>query len=80
MWTMRTVQMTMDEDLGATVDRAAKNMKTTRSGVTRQVLRKALEELTTKELVARYAEGYAKQPVQPGEFDVWENEQVWGDE
>ena len=77
---MRTVQMTMDEDLVAQVDRAAKKMNTTRSGFTRQVLRKALEELTTKELVARYAEGYRKLPAEPGEFDVWENEQVWGDE
>jgi len=77
---MRTVQMTMDENLVAQVDRAAKKTNTTRSGFTRQVLRKALEELTTKELVAKYAEGYTKQPVQPDEFDVWENEQVWGDE
>ena len=77
---MRTVQMTMDEDLVAQVDRAAKKMNTTRSGFTRKVLRKALEELTTKELVAKYAEGYKNQPVQPDEFDVWENEQVWGDE
>ena len=77
---MRTVQMTMDEDLVARVDRAAQKMNTTRSGFTRQVLRKALEELTTKELVAKYAEGYTKQPVQPDEFDVWESEQVWGDE
>ena len=77
---MRTVQMTMDEDLVAQVDRAAKKMNTTRSGFTRRVLREALDDLTTKELVAKYAEGYTKQPVQPDEFDVWENEQVWGDE
>jgi hypothetical protein len=26
----------------------------------------------------QHAEGYAKHPVEPNEFDVWENEQSWG--
>ena len=26
----------------------------------------------------RRAEGYARVPVKPGEFDVWLNEQDWG--
>jgi hypothetical protein len=26
----------------------------------------------------KHAKGYARHPVQPGEFDGWENEQVWG--
>jgi len=77
---MRTVQMTMDEELVARVDRAARKLKTTRSGFTRLVLRKALNDLALKELVSRYKAGYGEQPVEPGEFDVWENEQVWGDE
>ena len=76
---MRTVQMTMEEELVARVDRAARKLKTTRSGFTRQVLRNAVADLTNKELVARYKSGYAKQPVEPGEFDIWEKEQVWGD-
>ena len=32
------------------------------------------------EAEARHREGYARLPVQPGEFDVWEAEQSWGDE
>ncbi len=32
------------------------------------------------ELEKKQAEGYARYPVRPGEFDGWENEQVWGDE
>jgi len=34
-----------------------------------------------QERAARYpwvAEGYARKPVAPGEFDVWLNEQDWG--
>ena len=30
-------------------------------------------------LERKHAEGYAKYPVKPGEFDVWESEQVWGE-
>ena len=25
----------------------------------------------------QHAEGYARHPVQPGEFDMWHSEQVW---
>jgi phosphopantothenoylcysteine synthetase/decarboxylase len=32
-----------------------------------------------KQLEERQAEGYARHPVEPGEFDVWESEQVWGE-
>ncbi|MDM8526950.1 hypothetical protein QUF58_01955 [Anaerolineales bacterium HSG24] len=32
------------------------------------------------EMERKQAEGYAKYPVQPDEFDIWEDEQVWGDE
>ena len=42
---MKTVQMTIDEDLIAQVDRAARRLKTTRSGFTRQALRDALKRL-----------------------------------
>jgi len=27
---------------------------------------------------ARLAEGYARKPIAPGEFDVWVDEQDWG--
>ena len=77
---MRTVQMTMEEELVTRVDRAARKLKTTRSGFARQVLRKALDDLAKKESVAKYKAGYANQPVEPGEFDIWEEAQVWGDE
>jgi type III restriction enzyme len=35
---------------------------------------------TVSELEQRHREGYARTPVAPGEFDVWEPEQAWGDE
>ena len=76
---MRTVQMTLEEELLASVDKAAKKLKTTRSGFTRQALREALDRLTVRELEEKHRRGYERQPVRKGEFDVWEKEQVWGD-
>jgi metal-responsive CopG/Arc/MetJ family transcriptional regulator len=77
---MRTVQMTLDEELLASVDEAAKKLNTTRSAFTRKALREALDRLTISQLEQKHRQGYERQPVRKGEFDVWEKEQVWGDE
>lgn len=74
---MRTVQMTLDEDLVKAVDRAAKRLGTTRSGFAREALRAALERVKVMELERRHREGYQRKPVKPGEFSDWESEQVW---
>jgi len=77
---MRTVQMTLDDELVETVDRVAHALKTTRSAFTRMALQEALKKQSELRLVEKHREGYAKHPVQPGEFDDWEVEQAWGDE
>ncbi len=74
---MRTVQMTLDEELVAKVDRAARKLGTTRSGFARQALKDALRRLDLRRLEAKHRRGYAARPVRRGEFDVWESEQVW---
>jgi len=76
---MRTVQMTLDEDLVTAVDRAARRLGTTRSAFTRDALRMALREVCARELEKRHRAGYTKAPVRRGEFDIWEKEQAWGD-
>jgi metal-responsive CopG/Arc/MetJ family transcriptional regulator len=76
---MKTVQMTLDENLVKAVDDAAKKLGTTRSGFTRDALRSALKELQVKQLESRHREGYKRKPVKRGEFSDWESEQVWGD-
>jgi metal-responsive CopG/Arc/MetJ family transcriptional regulator len=76
---MRTVQMTLDEDLVKEVDRVAKRLGTTRSAFTREALAAALERLRERELEQRHREGYERHPVASGEFDRWESEQVWPD-
>ena len=76
---MKTVQMTLDENLVKAVDSAAKKLRTTRSAFTRQALRSALKEVRMRELESKHREGYRRKPVKRGEFSDWESEQVWGD-
>lgn len=74
---MRTVQMTLDPDLVAAVDKAARQLGTTRSAFTRQALREALGRLQVAALEERHRAGYMRKPVRRREFSVWEREQTW---
>lgn len=76
---MRTVQMTLDAELVVEVDRAARQLGTTRSGFARDALRAALRTMREVQLEEQHRHGYLKMPVEPGEFDDWEEEQSWGD-
>lgn len=76
---VKTVQMTLDEDLVEAVDEAAKRLGTSRSAFARDALREALARLREKQLEQKHRRGYERFPVKPGEFDAWENEQVWPD-
>jgi len=69
--------MTIDETLLSQVDQVTKSLSTTRSAFIRQALRLALKHYQTLELERKHAEGYARRPVEPGEFDLWEDEQAW---
>ena len=77
---MRTVQMTLDEDLVRSVDRVVKKAHTTRSAFTRDALRAALAQFKASQLELQHQRGYEIQPVNKAEFSVWEDEQAWGDE
>ncbi len=77
---MKTVQMTLEEELVLEVDKAAKRLGTTRSAFTREALRSALKSLRVKQLEKKHRDGYKRMPVNRGEFTVWEGEQAWGDE
>jgi metal-responsive CopG/Arc/MetJ family transcriptional regulator len=77
---MRTVQMTLDEDLVKEVDAIASELQTTRSAFARKVLREAVKHYNIRRLELKHRQGYAVQPVNKEEFSVWEKEQNWGDE
>ena len=77
---MKTVQMTLDEDLVRSVDRAVKRIHTTRSAFTRDALRDALRRSNISRLEQHHRKGYEIHPVNKREFSIWEEEQAWGDE
>jgi metal-responsive CopG/Arc/MetJ family transcriptional regulator len=76
---MKTVQMTLDDELVSAVDRTTRRLGTTRSAFTRDALRAALDRVRVRELEDKHRKGYTRKPVREGEFSVWEHEQVWGD-
>ena len=76
---MRTIQMTLEDDLVQAVDKIAKQMHTSRSAFTRTALRDAINNYTLSQLEQKHRKGYEKQPVNKEEFSIWENEQKWGD-
>ncbi len=77
---MRTIQMTLDNDLVKKVDAIANELNTTRSAFTRDALREAVKHYNISRLELKHRQGYAAHPVNKDEFSVWEKEQKWGDE
>jgi metal-responsive CopG/Arc/MetJ family transcriptional regulator len=75
---MKTIQMTINDRLLQLVDKMCRARKTTRSAFIRDALEAEIRRQRIREDEARHAEGYARKPVAPGEFDVWVNEQDWG--
>lgn len=77
---MKTIQMTIDDDLLAEVDRATESLQTNRSAFIRSALQLALRQHRIEQLEQQHANGYARIPVASNEFDIWEAEQHWGAE
>ncbi|MBT9440204.1 MAG: ribbon-helix-helix domain-containing protein [Desulfobacterales bacterium] len=77
---MRTIQMTLDDNLVQSVDKVVKELKTTRSAFTRSALRDAINRFSISRLEEKHRRGYELHPVNKEEFSVWEEEQDWGDE
>ena len=76
----RTIQVTIDEALLQEGDQAVEQLETNRSAFIRQALVAALQQWRVRELEKQHAAGYAKLPIQPGEFAIWLDEQAWGNE
>ena len=76
---MKTIQMTLDEELIKEVDKEIKKLGTTRSAFTRKALRNFLNYLHTLELEEKHKNGYKNYPTKLNEFGIWEDEQVWID-
>jgi Arc/MetJ family transcription regulator len=77
---MKTIQITIDDDLLQDVDQATHLRNISRSQFIRDALMAALHQLAIEELEQSQVEGYRRHPVTAGEFDVWVKEQAWGDQ
>ena len=74
---MKAVQVVLDEELLEQADRQVRRDKRNRSQLIRDALRDYLARIRTRELEERDRSGYERMPVEPGEFDVWDEEQAW---
>jgi len=75
---MRTIQMTLDDNLVTAVDSIVKKQKTTRSAFTRKALKEAILRDNINQLEKKHKKGYERNPIGKTEFSVWESEQEWG--
>ena len=76
---MRTIQITIDDELVERVDERAKRLGATRSGFARQALRAALARYEEAEKEARQRAGYRRIPPTPREFAIPDEDHAWGD-
>lgn len=76
---MMTVQMTLDKKLVKRVDDLAHKLRTSRSAFAREALKEAVRKHQVLELERKHKNGYQRRPVAKEEFDIFENEQTWGD-
>jgi metal-responsive CopG/Arc/MetJ family transcriptional regulator len=74
---MQTIELTIDEALLAQIDRVTRELSLTRAAFIRQALEEALRRQTIFAKERRHALGYERNPVEPGEFDELESQQVW---
>jgi len=77
---MKTIQMTIDDNLLERVDETVVTLKTTRSAFIREALEQALRSYRVLRLEERDEVGYTAVPAKPADLDEWQDEQVWGDE
>lgn len=77
---MRTIQLTLDDDLVEAVGRVSKELRTNRSAFIRRALREALARHRIAQMEGKHRQGYDRHPVGADEFSVWETEQAWGGE
>lgn len=77
---MKTIQMTIDEDLLERVDGLVEELDTNRSALIRELLERALVAHHRRELERLDEEGYRQSLPEAEEVEMWLGVQDWGDE
>lgn len=75
-----SVLVELDEKIVPEIDILARNSKKSRADYVNEILRRALRRESIEEKIKRHRESYEKFPQQPEEYEIWQDEQVWGDE
>ncbi len=73
---MKTIRLTLDDDLLKALDDASKRLRITRAAFARKALVVALERFRVEQLETRHRLGYERHPVHSEEFSDWEAEQA----
>ena len=76
---LKTIQITLPQELLAKIDRTVTELDTNRSAFARQAFEDALFHLRIEQMERQDAEGYARQPQDLEEIALWESIQDWGD-
>ena len=76
---MRTIQMTLDDNLVKAVDRVSKELQTSRSAFTRKALQDALVRHKLEQLERKHRRGYEQNPVATVVFGVGDTAPGGGD-
>jgi metal-responsive CopG/Arc/MetJ family transcriptional regulator len=76
---LKTIQITLPQELLVKIDRTVTELDTNRSAFARQAFEDALLHLRIAQLERQDAEGYARQPQDPEEIAIWQRVQDWGD-
>ena len=77
---MKAIQITIDESTLDEVDRRLEGQTRRRSAFIRDCIRRHLERLRAMEFEDAERRAYEQEPIRSGEFDVWDDVQVWPDE
>ena len=76
---LTTIQLSVDKKLLERVDHATELLGVPREKFIEQAIEHSLKDASITELEHQHTEGYRRQPVIPGEFDIWEAEQIWSE-
>jgi metal-responsive CopG/Arc/MetJ family transcriptional regulator len=76
---VKTIQMTIEEELLDRVDRFIQPLGVARSAFIRQALESELRQLSIRQKEQQQITGYQKFPIKKEEFASWEDEQQWGE-
>jgi metal-responsive CopG/Arc/MetJ family transcriptional regulator len=76
---LKTIQITLPQELLAKIDQAVTELDTNRSAFARRALEDALFRARIEQMERQDAEGFARHPQDADETALWESIQDWGD-